>query len=218
MENFNPALAVYLRDCSLPYWQANVDTQSIFDAFSHRPEKAQAWLRYRKVSETCSGFEQAVMMNGHFEGGILGNHTYNWTFTPGRKGDLAIVLPVLNGGRLVDFVAMSRHDHNVWGCCTGAGQFVGQFVSSTHDRSLPITLNVHKTPMSWLTSGGGILPLAKSFFPLLQFAHNIVARDGDHAWEIANQVFVYPAERFGLDCEAAEQAALDRISYNEATA
>ena len=210
-------MSIYNRDDSLPYWQNYVDAQSIFENFAHRPEKAKSWLRYRNVSEACIGFERAGMMNGHFEGGILHNHTYSWTFTPGRKGDLAIVVPVYDGGRLVDFVAMSRHDHNVWGCVTGHGQYVGQFVSSTHDRKLPVTLNVHKVPIAWLTSGDGVLPLAKSFFPLLQFAHNIVARDGDHAWDIANQAFIYPAERLGLDCEGAEQAALDRISFDEAT-
>jgi hypothetical protein len=203
-------MSFYNRDDSLPYWQNYVDAESIFQAFAHRPERAKAWLRYRNVSETCSGFERAVMMHGHFEGGILHNHTYSWTFTPGRRGDLAIVVPVVSGYRLVDFVAISRHDDNVWGCCTGTGQFVGQFVSST--------LNVHQTPISWLASGDGVLPLAKSFFPLLQFANNIVARNGDHAWDIANQTFIYPAERLGLDCESAERSALDRISFDEAAA
>jgi hypothetical protein len=212
MENYNPASAVYLRDSSLPFWQNNVDAESIFEAFSHRPERARTWLRHRNVSETCSGFERAVMMHGHFEGGILQNYIYRWTFTPGRKGDLAIVVPVLEGGgRLVDFVAMSRHDENaIWGCCTGVGRYVGEFSAAR--------VAVHKTPLAWLLSGDGVLPLAKSFFPLLQFANNIVARDGDHAWELANQAFLYPAERLGLDVECAEQAAFDRISFDEATA
>jgi hypothetical protein len=209
-------MSFYNRDPSLPYWQANVDTQSIFDAFSHRPEKAQAWLRYRDVCETSVTFNEARIMRGHFEGGILGRHTYHWTFTPTYKGDPAIVLPVYEHGRLVDLLAIARHDYRIWGCTTGAGQSVGQFVCPTHDRSLPVTLSVHETPISWLTSGQGILPLSKSFFPLLQFAHSIIAQDGEHAWEIAHQAFIYPAERLGLDCNAAEQAAFDRISFDEA--
>jgi hypothetical protein len=52
----------------------------------------------------------------------------------------------------------------------------------------------------------------------LQFAASIIAQDGYHAWEIANQAFIYPAERFGLDCEAAEQVAFDRISFDEEAA
>ena len=118
-------LAVHQRDSSLPFWLANVDADSLFAAHSHRPEKAQAWLRFRNVSESCFGFGQAVLMNGHFGGGGLSSHTYHWTFTPGRRGDLAIVTPVLDGGRLVDFVSMSRHDHNVWAACLGTGQYLG---------------------------------------------------------------------------------------------
>jgi hypothetical protein len=112
MENYNPASAVYLRDHTLPYWRNNVDAESIFQAFAHRPEKAKAWLRYRNVSDTCSGFERAVIMHGHFEGGILNNHTYAWTFTPGRRSDLAIVVPVQN-----DFVGGSDDASNLHWLC-----------------------------------------------------------------------------------------------------
>src|SRR3978361_398609 len=126
MEKLNPALAVYSRDSSLPYWQNNVCAKSIFDGFRLGPGRAQAWLRHYCVFEGCSGFRQATMMRGHFEGGVLHNHTYHWTFTPTYKGELAIVLPVRDGGRLVDLVAISRHDPDVWGCCTGAGHYIGQ--------------------------------------------------------------------------------------------
>jgi hypothetical protein len=147
------------------------------------------------------------MMRGHFEAGSLGAHTYHWTFTPTYKGDPAIVVPVHEQGRLVDLLAIARHNFRVWGCCTGAGQYVGKFANP---------LPVHDTPYSWLMSDcDGVLPLAKSFFPLMQFASSIVAQDGNHAWEIAHQAFIYPAERFGLDCNAAEQAAFDRISFED---
>jgi hypothetical protein len=144
------------------------------------------------------------MMQGHFEAGSLGAHTYRWTFTPTYKGEPAIVLPVHEQGRLLDFLAIARHDYRVWGCVTGAGQYLGQFGAP---------LSVHGTPYSWLMSNcDGVLPLAKAFFPPMQFAPSIVAQDGDHAWEIAHQAFIYPAERFDLDCYAAEQVAFDRIS------
>lgn len=198
--------SLHLRDPSLPYWRNNVDAESIFYSFAHRPERAKAWLAARHTSS-----DDAVMMRGHFEGGVLSSHTYSWTFTPGGRGDLAVVVPVLDGSRLVDFIAMSRNDENaIWGCCTGAGQFVGRFTGAS--------VNVHRTPLAWLMSGDGVLPLSKSFFPLLQLADSIVANDGDHAWDIANQAFIYPAERLGLDCDAAEQRALDKISFDEATA
>jgi hypothetical protein len=142
-------------------------------------------------------------MKGHFEGGILNNHTYNFTFTPGRKGDLAIVLPVFNEYRLADFVAMSRHDHEIWGCCTGAGLHLG-------DISNP--LRVHRTPADWLANDcDGLLPLSRAFFPLLQSAPKLIAADDDHAWELAYRVFIDPAAKFGADQGAAEELAYERI-------
>jgi hypothetical protein len=202
-------MSFYDRDPTVPFWRSNVDVDSLFAAHAHRPDRAQAWLKFRDVSG-CSILEQAVMMRGHFELGILSDHTYHWTFAPTHAGGLAIVLPVYERGRLVDLLAISRHDHTVWGCCTGAGQFIGKFAD-------PLT--VHGTPHSWFTNNcDGVLPLAKGFYPLMQFAASIIAQHGDHAWEIAHQVFIYPAERFGLDCDAAEQAAFDRISFDEEAA
>jgi len=142
------------------------------------------------------------MMRGHFEGGILGNHTYHWTFTPGHGG-LALVLPVFNDYRLVDIVAISRHDHTVWACCTGAGLYLG-------DISNP--LRVHRTPAEWLAIDcDGVLPLSKSFFPLLQNAPKLIAVDDDHAWDLAYRVFIDPAAKFGWDEGEAEDMAYERI-------
>jgi hypothetical protein len=199
-------MSFYDRDSSVPYWRANVDVDSLFAAHAHRPDRAQAWLRHYDVSDSFV-FQNAVTMRGHFELGILSDHTYHWTFTPTHAGDLAVVLPVYERGGLVDLLAISRHDHTVWGCVTGAGQYAGRFSNP---------LPVHDTPYSWLMNNcNGVSPLAKAFYPLLQFATSIMARDGDHAWEIAYQSFIYPAERFGLDCDAAEQAAFDRISFDD---
>jgi hypothetical protein len=164
----------YHRDPTVPYWGSNVDVESVLENFSHRPEKAQAWLRYRDVPETCFGFERAVMMHGHFEGGVLSNHTFQWSFTPGRRGDLAIVVPVLNNGRLVDLAAMSRHDHNIWGCTTGDGQYLGSLATPR--------LRVHRSLAGWLANNcDGVLPLSKLFFPHLRNAPTLVAEDDDHA-------------------------------------
>jgi hypothetical protein len=79
--------ASYHRDPTVPFWRLNVDVDTLFEAHAHRPDRAQAWLRHRNVTETCSGFRDATMMRGHFEAGILSNHVYHWTFTPGHKGD-----------------------------------------------------------------------------------------------------------------------------------
>jgi hypothetical protein len=197
-------MTFYDRDPSVPFWRSNVDVDSLFSAHAHRPERAKAWLNYRNVSETCHGFERAVMMHGHFEGGVLCNHTFCWTFTPGRKGGLALALPVFNEYRLVDIVAMSRHDHTVWGCVTGAGQYLGDVAGSA--------LRVHRSPASWLANDcDGILPLAKAFLPLLQNAPSITAEDDDHAWDLTQRVFIDPASKFGRDEGEAEELAYTRI-------
>jgi hypothetical protein len=142
-------------------------------------------------------------MNGHFELGILGEHNFHWTFTPGRRGDLAIVIPVFNECRLADFVAVSRHDHEIWGACVGTGQYLGAIVSP---------LRVHRTPAGWLANDcDGVLPLAKAFFPLLQNAPKLIAEDDDHAWDLAYRVFIDPAAKFGADQSEAEELAYERI-------
>jgi hypothetical protein len=143
------------------------------------------------------------MMNGHFEGGILGGHNYHWTFTPGRRGDLAVVVPVYRDCRLVDFAALSRHDHAVWGCITGAAMYLGDITTP---------LRVYRTLADWLANDcNGVLPLSKGFFPLLQNAPRIIAADDAHAWDLAYRVFIDPAAALGSDQDAAEELAFTRI-------
>jgi hypothetical protein len=201
-------MSLYDRDLSLPFWRANIDIESLFEAHGQRPERAQAWLRHRSVSEACPVFERAVVMRGTFEAGSLGDHTYMWTFTPTYKGDLAVVLPVYHDWRLVDCIAIYRHDVRIWGCITGAGQYAGEIGNP---------LRMHRSPDDWLTSNcAGVLPLAKTFLPLLQAMPSIIANDFEHAWDLAERIFIQPAARFGLDCSSAEQMAFDRISFQDA--
>lgn len=209
---------MYSNDDSLPFWRANIDALTLFEAHAHRPERAQAWLRHLDVSESCVAFHEAVLMRGRFEPGTQVAYTYNWRFTPTHAGALAIVLPVFDQRRLVDMLAIDRKCNRVWGCCTGVGQFVGSPSDpGREDRLSPTSLHVHDPAWSWLLADcQGVLPLAKGFFPLMRLASNIVARDYDHAWQIAKQAFIYPAERFGLDCEIAEREAFERISFDEA--
>jgi hypothetical protein len=195
--------ATYHRDPTVPFWRFNVDADALFEAHAHRPDRAQAWLRYRNVCETCLGFRSVTMMRGHFEGGVLGNHLYHWTFTPIHSGDPAIVMPVFHDHRLIDFVAVSRHDHRVWGCCTGTGQYLGD---------IKTPLRVHRAPANWLACDcDGILPLSKTFMPLLRNAPSIIAEDDEHAWELAYRVFVDPAAEFGANQGDAEELAYTRI-------
>ena len=61
-----------------------------------------------------------------------------------------------------DFVAMSRHDYNVWGCVTGRGQYAGSTFTGRKENESP--LRVYKTPINWLLANcEGVLPLSKSF-------------------------------------------------------
>jgi hypothetical protein len=143
------------------------------------------------------------MMRGHFEEGILSNHPYHWSFTPTYLGDLAIVLPVFHDCRLADFVAVSRHDHSIWGCCTGAGQYLGDITTP---------LRVYRTPANWLANNcDGMLPLSKSFVPQLRNAPSIFAEDDDHAWEMAYSIFIDPSAKFGSNQGEAEEQAYAQI-------
>jgi hypothetical protein len=201
----------YHRDPTVPFWRSNVDVDSLFTAHAHCHARAKAWLAFRDAT-----LEEAAMMRGSFELGILCNHTYSWTFTPTHKSELAVVVPVYENFRLVDALAVSRHDpHNLWGCVTGAGQYVGS--TSTHRKDSRSALRVYKTPITWLLDDcDGILPLSKAFFPLLQHAPSIIAESYEHACEISEHAFMTPAERLFLDCDGAEQAALNKICYEVA--
>jgi hypothetical protein len=194
----------YHCDPTLPFWRSNINADPLFSAHAHRPERARAWLGHRNVSETCRGFSEAVMMRGHFELGILSNCTYHWTFTPGCRGDLAITLPIRDECRIVDLVAMSRHDHTIWGCATGAGQYIGSPASSP--------LYIHRSFAGWLANDcDGILPLSKGIFAQLRNAPKLIAEDDDHAWELSECVFVYPAIKFGCDPGEAEDQSFEQI-------
>jgi hypothetical protein len=207
-------MTFYDRDPSVPFWRSNTNVDSLFAAHAHRPERAQAWLRFRDATDTTTN--EAAMVRGHFELGLLAYHTYTWSFTPTHKGEPAIVLPVYEDFRMVDLLAISRHDpHNIWGCTIGAGQCLGSTIEHRKDCASP--LRVYKTPITWLLDNcQGVLPLAKSWFPLLQHAPSIIAEGYDHACEISELAFTGPAERMGFDCESAEQAALNKIGFEVA--
>jgi hypothetical protein len=208
-------MTFYDRDPSVPFWRSNTNVDSLFAAHAHSHERAQAWLRFRDATDTITN--EAAMVRGHFELGLLAYHTYTWSFTPTHKGEPAIVLPVYENFRMVDLLAISRHDpHNIWGCTIGDGQFIGSTATNRKDRTSP--LRVYKTPINWLLGNcDGILPLSKSFFPSLQHAPSIIAAEGlEHAWEISEYAFMAPAERLGLDCDAAERDALNKIGFEVA--
>jgi hypothetical protein len=177
---------LYNRDESLPYWRNNIDVDALLEDLAIRQD-------------------DALTMRGHFEGAILGDHTFQFTFTPG-EGAPAIIFPVHDErGRLVDILAIAPDDYALYGCVTGQGQFVGELASQ---------LRVHRTASSWIENDfEGILPLAKACYPLLQLATCITADDAGHAERLVNEVYIYTAERFGLDVAAAEQSARNKIRF-----
>jgi len=196
--------SVFNFDLNVPYWKSRVDLITLFEQHAHRPEKAAAWLEYHG----CTNIQfvaNCALMRGIFNLGILTSNTYTWTFTPGI-GDTAVVLPVVQEGRLADLVAISRHNQQIWGCVTGYGSFIG--------RTFPPPLRVHRHARSWIAENcNGVLPLSKSFLPRLQAAPSIIADDYEHAQLLAHRGFIDPAADFGNDEIAAAQRALDSISF-----
>ena len=86
---------------------------------------------------------------------------------------------------------------------TGHGQIVG---------SLAQRLRVHRTPAGWLANDcDGIVPLRRDFLPQLRSAPMLLAEDDEHAWELAERVFVRPAIDFGCDPGEAESLSYQRI-------
>jgi hypothetical protein len=139
-----------------------------------------------------------VQMRGKFQAAKLDDYCYDFIFLPTEDGNLTHVIPVFKGCSIIDIVAVCS---DCWGAVTGQG---------THLGTLADPLRVYDTPDSWLAGEDGVLPLAKSFFKSVHLANSIVARNAE---QIAELAFFEPAERFGLDVSAAQQAVLDKISF-----
>jgi hypothetical protein len=143
----------------------------------------------------------AIEMRGTFKPALLADYIYDHIFEPNDDGQPTFVIPVFKGCRVIDILAISG---NVWGCTTGQGQYIG---------TLSDPLRVYRSPSDWIAGDIGVLPLARSFFPSLRLADSIIAEDEDQAEQIAELAFIAPAIQFGLDVNAAEQAARAKISF-----
>ena len=115
---------------SLPYWR---NTADVFDLYQHRAHRRDDGM---------------IVMNGTFLPAILPEHCYDFVFVPDEDGEPRMVVPVFEGCRLIDIVAIGEGD--VWGCVTGYGMHLGT-----------ITDRVYDTPAAWLAGEIGILPLSK---------------------------------------------------------
>jgi len=91
-----------------------------------------------------------VKMRGKFQAAHLPDHTYSHIFQPDDNGDLTHVIPIYDGCRVVDVVAISG---DCWGCVSGAGKYLGT-----------ITGRVYDSISAWMAGDEvGALPLKKSF-------------------------------------------------------
>ena len=117
---------------STTYWR---NTADVYDLYHHRARR----------HDDCK-----VKMRGTFQAANLPDKTYDNIFVPDDEGDLTHVIPIFEGCRVIDIVAMGEGD--VWACVTGAGTHLGT-----------ITGRVYDTLASWLAGEIGIVPLSKSF-------------------------------------------------------
>jgi hypothetical protein len=103
-----------------------------------------------EIYRTACLIDGKVKMHGTFRPANLPDFTYDHIFIPSEDGDLVQVIPVFDGCRVVDIVAISG---SCWGCVSGAGNYLGT-----------ITRRVYDSLAEWMTGDEvGVLPLKKSF-------------------------------------------------------
>jgi hypothetical protein len=90
-------------------------------------------------------------MRGTFKPSPSAEYTYDYIFVPNDDGELTFVIPVFDGGGLIDIIAVGAH---VWGAVTGHGLYIG---------TLADPLRVYRSPADWIAGDIGVLPLSKSF-------------------------------------------------------
>src|SRR6266851_9852144 len=149
-------MTFYNRDPSVPYWRANVDVDALFENHAHRLERAQAWLRWRYVSESSAEFRQVVMMRGRFEFGLLGYHTYCWSLRqhmPVNSPSYFLSTKIIGSSTYWRYFATTTASGAalpVRASSSAAPQFIGS--TAVHRSSLNSPLRVYKTPITWLAA------------------------------------------------------------------
>lgn len=189
---------VFELDPECPYWQSDVDAAELLENHKLGCGGFSDWLD-READGTWYTNEPngtpVFAMCGKFEALIWPDRCHQFTFTPGAGDTLALVVPVIEGGLIVDLIAMAAHDELVWGCVTGRGGIAGNEVEGE-------PLRVYQSAWQWLLwDSDGVLPLDKSAYPRLakySFVDPLenrllLAESLDHADEISWQAFVKPA-------------------------
>lgn len=185
-------------DPACPYWQSDVDAGELLEQHKIGNGGFSDWLD-RGVDDDWFSKEPngtpVYAMRGNFEPLIWPDRCHQFTFTPGAGDTLALVVPVTEGGLIVDLIAMAANDEWVWGCVTGRGGVAGNEVEGE-------PLRVYKSAFQWLLwDCDGALPLDKSAYPTLaevdfsSSANNrlLLAEGLDHADELVYRVYAKPA-------------------------
>lgn len=189
---------VFELDPACPYWQSDFDAGELLEKYKLGCGGFSDWLDRESGDSWYSDEPRGALvyaMRGHFEPLIWPDRCHQYTFTPGAGGTLALVIPVVEDGRVIDLVAMAAHHEWIWACVTGRGTVTGNETEGE-------PLRIYKTAWQWLLwDCDGVLPLDKSVYPGLaeidfsRSADNrvLLAEGLDHADELIYRVYAKPA-------------------------
>jgi hypothetical protein len=199
----------YEIDPTVPYWHSNIDMAVLFTRHGFLSEaRINAWLHYIGCAPCAvRHIGRIAEMRGYFCLGILNNRTQHWTFTPTPKvHGRAVVIEIIEEGKVIDLLAISKRDATIWGTVTGWSQFAGKLV-------MDAPLKVFIEPWRWLVwDCDGVLILDVASMVRLQKAPKLIVENIDCAYQLADGVWLNPAQYDGVgSVEDAERQAAERI-------
>ena len=132
-------------DPTVPFWRSDVDVAELYRTHAFDSPRVDSWLAHMGCElDEVRAFGPIAEMRGRFMPGILNDRTHHYTFTPDGLGrGRAVVIPIIMNEEMVDLLAVSKHDENVWGTVTGRGIFAGRIVADA-------PLNVYRNAWRWL--------------------------------------------------------------------
>ena len=196
---------------------ARPDALTIFQKHAWDGPRVDAWLDYLYCDrDAVRGRTPLGEARGEFSDNLGANLPWR-TFTPRPDGsDRAILFPLIEGGEVVDLLAISKRTTSVWATVTEAGRAAGFDLIGASDEPLMI----HRNAWDWLLQGCvGVLPLKAEVYLELERAPTLLALDLDHADELIEKVFEAAAlrrpGRTWVDVNNAELAGQERIFVDD---